>query len=308
MTPMPTTSTRAPVHAYTAIAQRHKDGSVLLSVNAEKICRVNGVGALVWVTIEESGQDLTVDDTVQRLSERFEAINREGVLLYDVSPEKLRQDIAGFLDQMTKMKLLQVMIDPHGRQVYRIPDGVSATTSAPDLSNADIAAPAPSQPVPPFSRPQFAAASTTPATPGSTAGQTGTLSADDSIKPLKRETFMAFLGLAAFDVLLRTAGFEALIRKVERYPTAEPQTTDSEICKRVRAVVDRAQMYYPKKAMCLQHSSVVTCLLRRRGVPAEMVIGAQEYPPKGHAWAEVMDEVVNDSQRVKTRYRELRRL
>src|SRR6266851_5132821 len=110
MTPMPTTSTPIPA-GYTAIAQRHKDGSVLLSVNAEKICRVNGVGALVWVTIEESPQDLTVDDTVRRLSDRFEAINREGVLLYDVPPEKLRQDIARFLDQMTKMKLLQVLID-----------------------------------------------------------------------------------------------------------------------------------------------------------------------------------------------------
>src|SRR5216683_2905784 len=160
MMPMPIASTPVPPHAYTAIAQRHKDGSVLLSVNAEKICRVNGVGALVWITIEESRQYLTVDDTVRRLSERFEAINREGVLLYDVSPEKLRQDIAGFLDQMTKMKLLQVMIDPQGREVYRIPDGVSATTSAPALSNADIAAPTSSQPLPPFSQSQVAAAST----------------------------------------------------------------------------------------------------------------------------------------------------
>jgi len=303
MTPMPTTSTPVPAHAYTAIAQRHKDGSVLLSVNAEKICRVNGVGALVWLTIEESLQDLTIDDTVRRLGERFERINREGVLLYDVSSAKLQQDIAAFLDQMAKMKLLQVVIDPQGRQVYRIPDGVSATTSAPDLSAADIVAPAP----PSFQR-QSAAASTAPATPVSTAVQAETSFADDSVKPLKRETFMAFVGLATFDVLLRTAGFESLIRKVERYATAEPQTTDREICKRVRAVVDRAQMYYPKKAMCLQHSSVMTCLLRRQGVPAEMVLGAQDFPPKAHAWVEVDGEVVNDKAFVQNKYRELRRI
>ena len=308
MTPMPATSTPTPPLDYTAIAKRHKDGSVLLSVNDEKICRVNGVGALVWVTIEESRRPLTVDDTVRHLSERFEAINSEGVLLYDVSPENLQQDIAGFLDQMTNMQLLQGVIDPWGREVYRIPDGVSATTSAPDLSAADIAAPAPSQPLTPSSQPQFAPASTAPATPVSSAAQTETSSVDDIIKPLKRETFMAFIGLAAFDVLLRTAGFEALIRKVERYPTAQPQTTDREICKRVRAVVDRAQMHYPKKAMCLQHSSVVTYLLRRQGVPAEMILAAQEYPPKGHAWAEVEGEVVNDSPTVKTKYRILRRV
>jgi transglutaminase-like putative cysteine protease len=73
-------------------------------------------------------------------------------------------------------------------------------------------------------------------------------------------------------------------------------------------MVDRAQMYYPKKAMCLQHSAVVTYLLRRRGVPAEMVLAAQEFPPKAHAWAEVLNEVVSDSPTVKMKYRELRRL
>jgi hypothetical protein len=58
----------------------------------------------------------------------------------------------------------------------------------------------------------------------------------------------------------------------------------------------------------LQHSAVVTCLLRRRGVAAEMILAAQEFPPKAHAWVEVAGEVVNDSPDVKTRYREFRRL
>ena len=73
-------------------------------------------------------------------------------------------------------------------------------------------------------------------------------------------------------------------------------------------MVDRAQMYYPKKAMCLQHSAVVTCLLRRRGVPAEMVLAAQTFPPRAHAWAEVAGEVVNDLSSVKSEYRVLRRI
>lgn len=129
-----------------------------------------------------------------------------------------------------------------------------------------------------------------------------------NLRLLKRETFSAFLGLLAFDLLLKFAGFESLIKRVERWPTAEPQTTDREVCHRVRGMVDRAQMYYPKKAMCLQHSAVVTCLLRRRGVPAQMVLAAQEFPPKAHAWAEVLNEVVSDSPTVKMKYRELRRL
>jgi hypothetical protein len=80
------------------------------------------------------------------------------------------------------------------------------------------------------------------------------------------------------------------------------------VCGRICATVNRAQVYYPKKAMCLQHSAVLTCLLRHHGVPAEMVLAAQEFPPKAHAWVEVEHTVVNDSQQVKTKYRELRRL
>jgi hypothetical protein len=60
--------------------------------------------------------------------------------------------------------------------------------------------------------------------------------------------------------------------------------------------------------MCLQHSAVVTCLLRRRGVPAEMVLAAQDFPPKAHAWAEVAGRVVNDKSSVKNEYLILRRL
>jgi hypothetical protein len=65
-------------------------------------------------------------------------------------------------------------------------------------------------------------------------------------------------------------------------------------------------MYYPKKAMCLQHSAVVTCLLRRRGVPAQMVLAAQHFPAKAHAWVEVAGTVVNENQSVRTKYFRLR--
>jgi hypothetical protein len=282
MTPMPTTSTPTPVHAYTAIARRHKDGSVLLSIADDRICKLNGVGALMWMILEESPTGLSVDEVVRKLSEQFEAINSEGELLYEVSPEQLREDTVRFLKNMAEMNLLQTMTDSSGQELYCIKEGVSGTTSAP-----------------------FASAQTEISQPTET---TASVSAGEDIKLLKRETLAAFIALAAFDLLLKFAGFQSLIRRVERWPTAEPRTTDSETCRRVRAMVDRAQMYYPKKAMCLQHSAVVTWLLRRRGVPAEMVLAACDYPPEGHAWAEVEGEVVNDSQKVKDRYRQLRRV
>jgi len=308
MTPMPAPSTPTPALDYTAIAKRHKDGSVLLSIADDRICKLNGVGALTWMILEESSAGLSVDEVVDGLSAQFEAINSEGELLYDVSPEQLRQDTARFLENMTGMNLLRVIPDLSGREVYRIKEGVSGTTSS-SVAAAKSAAKSPEVKLSPASTLNSdtgALAQAETIQPNGTAA--ASVSADEDIKPLRRETFTAFIGLAAFDLLLKLSGFQALIQRVERWPTAEPRTTDREICKRVRAMVDRAQMYYPKKAMCLQHSAVVTCMLRRRGVPAEMVLAAQEFPPKAHAWAEVEGEVVNDKPSVRDDYRLMRRL
>ena len=272
-----TSSTPGSGQSYTEKAQRHKDGSVLLSVADDRICKLNGVGALTWMVLENNPTGVGVEDVVRELGTQFDAINAEGQLHYEVSPEQLRSDTARFLTKMVEMNLLVIDVDSGGQQFYYINDGVSGTTTSPATE---------------FSSPRELPSETT---------QTDRL-------PLKRETFAAFIGLLAFDLLLKFRGFQSLIKRVESWPTAGPHTTERELCKRVRAMVDRAQLYYPKKAMCLQHSAVVTCLLRRRGIPAEMVLAAQEFPPKGHAWAEVEGEVVNDTQRVKAKYLELRRI
>jgi hypothetical protein len=283
---------------------------VLLSIADDRICKLNGVGALTWMILEESPTGLSVDEVVRELSEQFEAINSEGELLYEVSPEQLREDTARFLRSMAQMNLLHAMTDSRGQELYCIKEGVSGTTSAPFAAaaaakNASAAPETPLSQAPSHAPITGTTAQTEISQPTET---TASVSADEDIKLLKRETLAAFIALAAFDLLLKFAGFQSLIRKVERWPTAEPRTTDREVCRRVRAMVDRAQMYYPKKAMCLQHSAVVTCLLRRRGVPAEMVLAAQEFPPKCHAWSEVEGEVVNDKRSVKNNYFILRRL
>ena len=268
-----------PARVYTERAKRHKDGSVLLSITEDRVCKLNGVGALTWMILEENPEGLSIEEIVRQLGDQFEAINSEGELRYDVSREQLREDTTRFLKHITEMNLLEVFTDSLGQEFYYIKEGVSGTTSA-----------------------------TAPIESNETIETASPVAADEVIKPLKRETFSAFIGLLAFDLLLKFRGFESLIKRVESWPTAKPLTTDRETCRRVRAMVDRAQVYYPKKAMCLQHSAVVTCLLRRRGVPAEMVLAAQEFPPKGHAWAEVDGEVINDKASVKNHYVVLRRV
>jgi hypothetical protein len=260
---------------------------VLLSAADDRICKLNGVGALTWMILEQSKEALSVDEVVRELSRQFAAINSQGELCYEVPRAQLRQDTERFLKNLAEKRLLRVLGHAAGPELYGINDGVTGTTSA-AASAIDESDEHTDTGLNECSHPAPVALS--------------------EISPSKRETLVAFLGLLGFDLMLRLRGFNDLITKVESWPIANTRTKDREVSRRVRAMVDRAQIYYPKKAMCLQHSAVVTCLLRRRGVAAEMILAAQEFPPKAHAWVEVAGEVVNDSPDVKTRYREFRRL
>lgn len=102
----------------------------------------------------------------------------------------------------------------------------------------------------------------------------------------------AYLRLIQFDLYLARRNFNALYKKVRRCPVREmPAGTAAEqIC----AAVDMACIWYWKEVLCLQRSAATTCLLRRYGVPAQMILGAQQMPFKAHAWVEIDDRVVND--------------
>ncbi len=272
-----TTSMDTRFGSHTERVRRHKDGSVLLSIADDRICKLNSIGTLTWMVLEDAATEFTVDEVVQRLGDQFEAINAEGEFSYEVSHEQLRSDTSAFLCKMAEMNLLE-RLNSGGKTAYRIRDNVSGTTSNTGEAVSSWTA-------------VEAAAKPRPITHVS-----------------RRETLTAFVGLLTFDLLLRFRGFRSLIEKVHRWRTVEPSKANFEICRQVRAMVDRAQMYYPKKAMCLQHSAVVTCLLRQRGVPAEMVLAAHEFPIRVHAWCEVEGYVVNDQQSVKSMHREIRRV
>ena len=267
------------------VAKKHRDGIVVLSTATDRIFKLNGVGALTWTVLEQSSRALNLDEVVDELHRQFEDIKHDGEMRYETSREQLRADTARFLSALADVDLIAMLTDSGRGTTFRILESVCGTTSttlANVTSETQNHLPA-NFPAPPVSE--------TAKTPAS-----------------KKETFTALCSLFVFDLLLRFHGFEALVKKVESWPTAEPQTTDPELCRRVCAAVNRAQVYYPKKAMCLQHSAVVTCLLRRHAVPAQMVLAAREFPPKAHAWVEVSGTVVNDFKQVKTRYRELKRI
>jgi hypothetical protein len=111
----------------------------------------------------------------------------------------------------------------------------------------------------------------------------------------------AFVELIRHDLFLLRHDFAALHTKTHLVPIASRRPEAGDIDKISQAVA-YACIWYLKKSLCLQRSSVVVTLLRRHGIQAEMVIGAQRLPLKAHAWVEVDGRVVNDKPEVQTDY------
>jgi hypothetical protein len=111
----------------------------------------------------------------------------------------------------------------------------------------------------------------------------------------------AYLRLIQFDVYLARGNFRALYDKVRRYPIGKAPVSANAV-EQIRSAVDMASIWYWKEVLCLQRSAAMACLLKRYGVPAQMMIGAQQMPFKAHAWVEVEGCVVNDKPYMREMY------
>jgi len=102
----------------------------------------------------------------------------------------------------------------------------------------------------------------------------------------------AYLALLLLEIDLSRADFCRLYDRVRRCSTSKnlPRHTAQQIC----SAIDRACTWYPKRVLCLQRSTATVLLLKKRGIPAQLVIGAQQFPFRAHAWAELDGTVIND--------------
>ena len=114
----------------------------------------------------------------------------------------------------------------------------------------------------------------------------------------------AYLRLIRFDLYLAREDFESLYNRVRIYPIRN-KAASLDAVERICSAVDMACIWYCKEVLCLQRSAATTCLLRKYGVSAHLVIGAQQMPFKAHAWVEVGGEVVNDKKYVRELYARL---
>jgi hypothetical protein len=103
----------------------------------------------------------------------------------------------------------------------------------------------------------------------------------------------ALVVLLSLERPLRSGNFAAIYARVRRTPVSQSPVATNAL-EHACAAVDAACLWYWKQVLCLQRSVVTVILLRRQGIAAELVIGAQHMPFKAHAWVEVNGQVVND--------------
>jgi Transglutaminase-like superfamily len=103
----------------------------------------------------------------------------------------------------------------------------------------------------------------------------------------------AYIKLIHFDFYIGRRAFADLHEKVRACAVGTNATAHGDV-ERICSAVDLACIWYWKEVRCLQRSAATACLLKRHGVAAQMVIGAQQIPFKAHAWVEVNGRVVND--------------
>jgi hypothetical protein len=114
-------------------------------------------------------------------------------------------------------------------------------------------------------------------------------------------TLKALIGLLIFDLRGLGGNFSKMYDAVSNWPVARQQI-GADAVQQVCDAVNHACVWYPKRVLCLQRSAVTTRLLRNRGVPAKMVMGAQNLPFKAHAWTEVDGRAINERRDVQRIY------
>ncbi len=120
----------------------------------------------------------------------------------------------------------------------------------------------------------------------------------------KRVRFLfwkALIALLAYDLLRFSKRFPLMHEFVQGW-TVAPWVAPLNAVDRVCSALTYACVWYPKRVLCLQRSAVITCLLRSCGVPAKMVMGAQKFPFKAHAWTEVDGRAINERRDVQNIY------
>jgi hypothetical protein len=116
-----------------------------------------------------------------------------------------------------------------------------------------------------------------------------------------RLTLRAYWELIQVDTFLFRRDFAALCDRVKTCSVGH-QVSNEDAVAEICTAVDMACIWYWKEVRCLQRSAATVCLLKRRGVSAYLVVGAQQIPFRAHAWVESAGRIVGDKPYVEETY------
>jgi len=103
----------------------------------------------------------------------------------------------------------------------------------------------------------------------------------------------AYFRLVAHDRFMTKHDLWSLYAAIRSYPTSANDPVGHS-ANTISQALEIACAFYWKPVLCLQRSAVLVKMLRARGFPAHMVIGAQKLPFRAHAWVELNGSIVND--------------
>ncbi|MHB8525656.1 MAG: lasso peptide biosynthesis B2 protein [Candidatus Acidiferrales bacterium] len=97
------------------------------------------------------------------------------------------------------------------------------------------------------------------------------------------------------------------LEKRQADATGMDARNDEAVCAEVQTasrIVDAASRHGLVRGNCLSKSITLWWLLRRRGIPVRLRLGARRTGDQfeAHAWVELDGRVINDSEDVRTRY------
>jgi hypothetical protein len=126
----------------------------------------------------------------------------------------------------------------------------------------------------------------------------------------RRDFFLGLLFLPAVVIWLRVSTFRRVQQALEKWHGDAALTnqcdgaaifTESQSASRMMDAASRRSIV---RGNCLSRSIALWWLLRRRGIPAQLRIGARKIGDQleAHAWVEVAGRAINDSDDVQTRY------
>jgi Transglutaminase-like superfamily len=127
--------------------------------------------------------------------------------------------------------------------------------------------------------------------------------------PERRVVLRAAIMLSLTAAALRVLGFPRWKSTLERFlrnVSAAPGDSVSRLslAREIAPLAEKAERRGPLRPNCLERSLVLWFLLRRRGLPAELRIGARKQDARfeAHAWVELEGHVLNDSDSVHKHY------